>query len=297
MRTYFTYEGLVRLIGRVKRDIEASKLASSIIFPQGQNDALDPVSEKFVASANRLAFLPPEQVILLTTIDGGASWTEPPYTLLEERKRAVFSQQRSYSAQIPLKNGKQDTQCGMQIYFTCRKYNVPTQHERYKYQYWNTNAVLERYMGLKHIFLWTSTTGNRMSIKVEGAKYSSPSAWTTLFDSADTPAFSWPAGYLITLGNEIRSNAYDNIRITCFTIPNRNGVLTDTSNPQVIYEVQGFGRSVYTSANPFMNSGHLYSWDEFQNAKFPAQVAARGSIKIGNTTLTEAQLQQLLTKL
>lgn len=302
MDKFLNSAGLSRVWQRIKGKLDENRLATSLAFPPSQNDVIDPISEKFFASANRLAFLPASQVVVLTTTTGGRIWTQPGFDRIEERKRSVFSQQRSLPFEIPLLDGSQSTLCGMKIYFTCRNFNVQGGGltELDKLRLWrNPNAPLERYMWLSQLFLWITTGGNRMSIKVEGLDKAS-NTWKTLFDSGrtgDDTGWAWPGGYLMTFPGNVNVNKYYFFMITVFTAPNTNGTLASTSVKQCVHEIQAFGRSVFNVANPMMDKGHLYSFDEFQNASFPAQVAARGGIRIGDTVLTEDQLKRLLAKL
>ena len=54
--------------------------------------------------ANRLIFLPANQIIIEKTIDGGVTWEDAGYT--DSQKISLFSENNNYQINIPLLNGK-----------------------------------------------------------------------------------------------------------------------------------------------------------------------------------------------
>lgn len=99
--------------------------------------------------ANRLAFLPADQIIIEKTTDGGVTWVDagiPDYI-----KTGLFSETRP-NVIIPLLNGVKSLKCGIRITFTAMKYNVPDgTAETEKYNYWNSTYIksAERHNQLK----------------------------------------------------------------------------------------------------------------------------------------------------
>lgn len=72
--------------------------------------------------ANRLAFLPPDQIIIEKTTDGGTTWTDAEVS--DSAKLSLFSETRP-NVYIPLLNDAKNVNCGLRITFSAMKYNVP----------------------------------------------------------------------------------------------------------------------------------------------------------------------------
>jgi hypothetical protein len=66
---------------------------------------------------------------------------------------------------------------------------------------------------------------------------------------------------------------------------------TYTTNQQVIYHIKINGQNVWTLPNRLMYNDHLYGWDENQNAEFPADVKANGTVlvKTNDSRLSDAR--------
>ena len=257
------------------------------------------------ARANRLMFLPADQVIIEQTIDGGVTWTDARVS--DDYKLGLFSEQRPVIT-LPKIDGKQNVLCGLRVTISAIKYNVPVgTPETEKYNYWNVDYFnsAERYCTVRDAYFWLSVSpSNSMGIKVECADGTNNRAWLTCFDDAKFYAQGQPGCNYVNLNSESTFGAYNrgqtaniwNYRFTFFTKPNSNETFYDSSNSQSISEIRMYGHKAYIAANPMMFRDHMYNWDAGQNVTFPAQVGG-ASLKLGNTTMSESQLQALLALL
>lgn len=103
--------------------------------------------------ANRLAFLPPDQIIIEKTIDGGKTWTDAEIS--DATKLGLFSETNA-GFLLPMIDGKKNALCGMRVTITGMKYNVPSgTAETERYKYWNSQYAknTERYCTIGDMFL------------------------------------------------------------------------------------------------------------------------------------------------
>ena len=229
--------------------------------------------------ANRLAFLPADQIIIEKTTDGGSTWVDAG--IADGSKVQLFSEVRS-SIYLPLLNGKKSPLCGLRITITGMKYNVPAgTTETNKYNYWNSNYVLstERYCQLKELYFWVSTSGGYINVKVERATGKNPNSWTVIFNDTNFNMTGYDGNDYLSFsqgvfgGGTTQTSNYWNYRITLMTddyIPNS----PYDGYGQWIGEIRGYGDTVWTKPDNYMANDHLYSFDYQKNATFPAQVSA-----------------------
>ena len=240
--------------------------------------------------ANRLAFLPADQIIIEKTTDGGVTWVDAGVS--DANKIALFSETRP-NIGLPLLNGARSLLCGLRITITAMKYNVPSgTSETDKYNYWTETYVksTERYCQLKELYFWLNSVNDTIGVKVERATGKAPNNWISIFDdSTFYMSGSSGCGYLRFGqgrfgGHTSQTTNYWNYRITLMTkgVNGTDTVATtgNTTSSQTIMEIRGYGDTVWTVANQFMANDHLYSKDASQNATFPANVTA--SKFIGN---------------
>lgn len=247
--------------------------------------------------ANRLAFLPADQIIIEKTTDGGVTWVDAGVS--DATKLGLFSETRS-TINIPQIDGVRSPLCGVRVTFTAMKYDVPENTpETEKYNYWNSTYVTsaERYNQLKDFYFWLSASDGSIKIKIEGAKASSANNWETLFDDPSYYMTGWSGNDYVHLsvqrlfGGIITqtSNAYWNYRMT-FMSWGKNGTDDfDTGSKtqiQTIAEIRGYGDSWWTAGNTYAAYDRIYSQDMNKNVIFPAKVTAAsfaGSLT-GNVT-------------
>lgn len=253
--------------------------------------------------ANRLVFLPADQVIIEQTIDGGTTWTSADVS--DATKLGLFSDQRP-SINIPRINGARSTLCGVRITFTAMKYNVPSgTAETNKYQYWNSTYVAstERYTNLREMWFWLGANGDTIRCVVQCATGANPNNWTTQFN-LDVGLIGWSGSDWIrwtgspTFGGSItQTGNYWNWRITFWSKESSDGTFKQSS-AQSIYSIAGYGDSAWTTPNGLMKYDHLYTYDGNKNATFPAKVTAAsfsgpltGDVTGNATTATNAPTQ------
>ncbi len=235
------------------------------------------------AGANRLIFLPADQVIIEKTTDGGATWVS--YGATDGDKRRLFvGNTNGGSIQIPLIDGVRNKLCGIRITITAMKYDVPANTaETNKYSYWNKDHVLsvERYCSLEGCYIWLNAFADKIRTRIYRATGANPNNWVAADSNSDMYLSGWSGGNFIALpgattfgGGTTQTGNYWNYRIVCFTDGANGGDLStsSTSSAQSVNRIQGFGRNIWTSPNNFASISHLYNWDENQNAIFPAAV-------------------------
>lgn len=274
------------------------RYTQNLIRPNQLNGLADPTLQTLVSTtrANRLAFLPADQIIIEKTTDGGATWIDAGYS--DATKTGLFSETR-VGVFVPLVNGVRDIKSGLRITITGMKYNVPEgTAETAKYNYWNSNYIksCERYCQLKEIYFWVSTANAGLSVKVERATGSNSTSWSTIYDSGSTYALTGWSGcdYVrfsqgVFGGGTTQTSNYWNYRFTFFQRNSTGGTtLPDsyTTSNGGIYEIRGYGDTYWTAGNRYMAEDHMYTWDYNKNVTFPAQV--NGTINVNTTVGTLA---------
>lgn len=200
--------------------------------------------------ANRLAFLPSDQIIIEKTTDGGKTWNSSGLTDLAKIK--LFSTEGVLS--VP-SNG------GIRITITGNKYNVATSSETEKYNYWNSSYKEDVERDFIFSGLGFYLIAYDFNFNIECANISQSHTWETLYSGANLNA---EHDFLYVNFDPIDSISEYNFRITFF---NNGSTLK-------IYSIQGYGPICITNANNMMYLDTLYSWDENQNAIFPKSVIA-----------------------
>lgn len=242
--------------------------------------------------ANRLAFLPADQIIIEKTTDGGSTWTDAG--VADSTKVGLFSETRA-DVSIPLLNGVKNINCGLRITITGMKYNVPSgTTETSKYNYWNSNYIVstERYNQLKEMYFWVSANSDTISVKVERATGAASTTWNTIFDNSSYGMTGWSGNDYIRFtpdvfgGSTAQTGNYWNYRLTFFTRgPGGSTTLsgTNTSSRQTISEIRGYGDTWWTAGNEYAANDKIYTHDYLKNVTFPAKVTASGGFS-GNLT-------------
>lgn len=255
------------------------------------------------ARANRLAFLPADQIIIEKTIDGGKTWTDAGVS--DDDKMWLFSGTSTRWIAIPRIDGKMSELCGLRVTIATIKYNVPSSTaETEKYSYWNKDHMVgvERYCSLQDFYFWINAINNDVSVKIEGARADTPNVWNTLCDKLPFNANGWSGSYYCrSVGFRTGTFQYGNIRFTFFTKARYGGTVNNNvDEAQAIQTIMGYGPNVWQYSNPMMNNDHLYMWDNHKNAQFPAQltatdVRATGKLYEKGTSITDAIAQKVTT--
>lgn len=263
--------------------------------PPYQSGTSDIVMRSYIdrLRANRLAFLPADQIIIEKTTDGGTTWTD--YGATDAQKTALFNSNGGGNIILPLLNNVKSTNCGIRITFTAMKYNVPAgTAETAKYNYWNSSYVSaqERYTSLDRFWFWLGANSDTLRIRVYRATGANSTNWVTIFDT-DFGATGWSGSDWVSFsgstfgGGTTQTGNYWNYRITFFSRMKDGSTSFASNNTQSIYEIRGYGENAWGIANSLMYRDHLYNFDGSQNATFPAKVTATGGFSgalTGNVT-------------
>lgn len=261
---------------------------SSISAMTGLNDAVPPLARALIdiCRANKLAFLPADQIIVEKTIDGGKTWTDAGVS--DETKASVFSGVQYGNIALPQISGKMNTLCGVRVTFTAMKYDVPSgTAETDKYKYWNKNYVksTERYCNLDYFWFWANCSNNAISVKLEAAFGDYPDEWRIYYDG-ELRMTGWPGPNIIKRskyvfgafgGNPSQTSQPWNYRFTFMTVPLRGKTELSTgyeTQSQKICAIRGYGTSSWISPNNFMDTDNIYSVDVDKSTTFPATVSA-----------------------
>ena len=280
--------------GTVTIASSSSNYTNDLVRPNKLNGVVDNtiVPQIDDLRANRLAFLPADQIIIEKTTDGGETWTDAGVS--DVVKLGLFSQTRN-SISIPLLNGEKNILCGLRVTFTAMKYNVPTgTPETEKYNYWNSNYVqsTERYNQLREMYFWVSSNTDSIKVKLERATGAKPNNWIVLFDRSDYGMTGWSGNDYISFSQDVfgggtnQTGNYWNYRLTFFTAGKDGSSIlsgTNKTSSQSIAEIRGYGTSWWTAGNKFAASDHMYSWDANKNVTFPSKVTANNGFS-GNLT-------------
>lgn len=233
--------------------------------------------------ANKLAFLPADQIIVEKTIDGGKTWTDAGVS--DATKAYTFSGVRYGGIALPQISGKMNTLCGVRVTFTAMKYDVPSgTAETDKYKYWNKNYVksTERYCQLDYFWFWVSSSNNAISVKLETAYGTYPDNWIVKYDTG-LRMTGWSGPNIIKQSKYVfgghTSQIFQpwNYRLTFMTVPRRGETELSTgfeTQSQMIFSIRGYGTSTWISSNNLMDTDNIYSVDMDKSTTFPATVSA-----------------------
>lgn len=236
--------------------------------------------------ANRLAFLPSDQIIIEKTVDGGKTWTDAAIT--DYNKRALFSENGG-GFTLPQIDGKKNALCGIRLTITGMKYNVPAgTEETAKYNYWNSKYVkdTERYCTIGDMFFWVSGSADDISLVIERATGAASTSWANLFTSSSSTGYleGWSGPNYIkfsenTLGGGTgQTSNWWNYRFTFMSHPWNGSDFNSNyiTQAQNVTMIKAYGASVWTTPNNLMSNDHMYTWDVDKNVAFPAIVSASG---------------------
>lgn len=261
---------------------------SAIQYQNGTNYLRMPPKVSTVR-ANRLAFLPADQIIVEQTTDGGATWVSAG--LSDDAKRHLFAETRGYSLPLPKINNTRSKLCGLRITITAMKYDVPAgTAETQKYSYWNSTKVksTERYCTIDDMYFWVNAVNDRIGVKVESATGANSNTWTVLFDAPTWGMTGWSGSDCIKLpsyvfgGSTGQTTQAWNYRMTFMTVP-PNGQTelaggTYATSYQSIMEIRGYGTNIWTVPNEYASNDKLYTIDINKNATFPANITTTNNI-------------------
>lgn len=204
--------------------------------------------------ANRLAFFPKEKVVLEYSRNGGSTWTAKSSDSL---KKGLFGNGADFYIGDHNSAGvdKSNYLCRVTITTTDTLYTVL-----------NKFAILVSTAG-------SSGSYCTIEARTKANQDSNTNTWTKFVDKASIEGWSgWNIiniSGLTTHGNT--TSQYSQIRLTF-------GVGTHASTSQHaglnIIRIMAFGGVGWSTHSKMSKTGHLYSYDDDQNATFPAKVTA-----------------------
>ena len=258
---------------------------SSISATTGFAGGVPPLARALIDNcrANKLAFLPADQIIVEKTIDGGKTWTDAGVS--DAVKARIFSGVTYDYITFPQINGKMNTLCGVRVTFTAMKYDVPSgTAETDKYKYWNKNYVksTERYCNLDYFWFQLASINNAISVKLEAATGAHPDDWRIHYDGG-LRMTGWSGANVIQQpkyvfgGSPSQTTQPWNYRFTFMTVPPSGKTELSTgyeTQSQHIYAIRGYGDIVWTAANNLMDTDNIYSVGVDKSTTFPATVSA-----------------------
>ena len=253
--------------------------------------------------ANRLIFLPANQIIIEKTIDGGVTWEDAGYT--DSQKISLFSENNNYQINIPLLNGKKSTLCGLRVIITGMDYDVPSgTAETEKYAYWNKDHVIskERYFNVREWWFWLNSNVDMIKPSIYCATGANPNNWINVFtadfgmDGQSGSDWIRAGDGRLFGGSRHHPENYWNWKLEFYSRPTDSNITSGIFNSnkiQYISQIRCYGDSIWDSGNGgnLANKDHLYSWDLNRNAFFPAGITAtsfNGSLNGNAATATNA---------
>lgn len=228
-------------------------------------------------SANRLAYFPPAGIKFEHSVDGGATWEEKSTYGDVYKTRLV-----TLSTSVPVTlNAPVSTSQMMRCTITSQDGTVS-----------GSGRVYTRARKM----LIDVNTPHQLQVKIERKKGSS-SSWDTVGGYTISGWGGWneiPLDAFSFGGTSSQTGNYWQIRLT-FSILT---IHTNTSYANTKPSIQGirlFGDTMWATPSALARTGHLYTYDEAQQATFPAsiiqnstsgQIYSKGSLKAdGATTL------------
>lgn len=205
-------------------------------------------------SANRIAFAKPAGIKIEYSTDGGSTYTD--YGASDSTKIKLVS-----GLGTTLTVGKHTT------------YSDVTTNDRLRITVNASNCGV--YTALKTVLINVSTEGaGKCTVTVEKSNKGSEDTWSTV---GTYSVSGWSAWNSIPVnctfgGGTYQKNNWANLRFT-FKI-GLKGSNTSNSNALQVINLEMYGTTWWGYNSNLAHTGHLYSYDENQNATFPAQVTA-----------------------
>ena len=201
--------------------------------------------------ANRFAFLKAAGLTIEYSTDGGTNWVD--YGASNENKTGLFGKGYSFCLGKHSANGSSTLNDMLRVTIATSSAQI--------------------YTTLNKIAIYMSTAGNTVQVKMEKALENTPTNFITHLDW--TGINGWPGWNILnisgltTYGNSPASQ-YGRIRF----IFKQTAINSGSYPAAIILRIMGFGGAGWTVPSNMAADGHLYSYDNAQNATFPAKVTA-----------------------
>ena len=204
--------------------------------------------------ANRLMFTKGEAITVEYSRDGGSTWTD--YGATDIQKTALFSSGESFLI------GKADST------------NKATANgTNYQLRVTINTGEANIYTELNKFVIYISTQGSSgCSVTIQKALQSSPNNFQN--HTTEIPISGWPGYNVINVSSfrtygKTPTSQYGRVRF----LFKANGGDTNSIGLSIA-KIMGFGGVGWNTPSTMAKTGHLYSFDAFQNAIFPAKVTA-----------------------
>ena len=200
--------------------------------------------------ANRFAFLKAAGLTIEYSNDGGTTWTD--YGATDVQKTGLFGAGQGFNLGKHSNSGSSNVNDQLRV-------TIAT-------------SAAGLYTVLNKIAIYMSTNGATVQVKMEKALESTPTTYTTHLDWTGISGWSgWNIlniNDITTYGNTAASQ-YGRLRFTF-----KQTAVNSSYASASISRIMGFGGMGWTIPSNMARDGHLYSYDNSQNATFPAQVTA-----------------------
>ena len=210
-------------------------------------------------NANRIAFINPDALKVEYSSDGGSTWTDYPITGDgTEQKTRLCTKNADYRI------GRPDNSTNLIANKSKTRITITGTDGKKKYVY----------SALKKMLINVSTA-TALSLLVErrtGANYESNGAWETVSTYKLAGWSGWndiPLNFVLGGGLDQKSNYWQmRLTITCVTVN------TNYPKEAAVLGLRLFGTTSWFPPSTLAETGHLYRFDMYQNAIFPAAVSA-----------------------
>ena len=226
--------------------------------------------------ANRLAFMPAAGVEVQYSRDGGSTWST--YSTSDTSKINLFNGNRA------------DLYIGANVGIGIDKSN-------YQLRITITTNTAKVYTALNKFVIYCSTNGSSGSwctidAKTKANVDSGTDTWVTFANKVSLSGWS---GYnvintpdITTYGNT--SSQHQKLRFTF-------GVTSHPSSSQysglIIYSIMGFGGNGWTTPSTMAATGHIYTYDAFQNVSFPGGATINGNLFVEDNIICYGMIGEI----
>lgn len=234
------------------------------------------------AKGNGLIFIPPEQVIMEQTVDGGVTWTSMGKTDVQKKMFMSCNGDSSGILAIPKNGDTSSSLCGIRLTITAGKFNVPEgTAETDKFSYWTLDNYTdyERYFTIYGFYIWV--TSSALDFTVETSTLNAPDTWKK---QPFTSTITGSSG-----GNFVAINGNSEMAFGGYTGQNNNNWFmrltffahdSSSKSNQYVWKIATCGGATHVANTVMHRNGVNYKWDYDQNTIFPAKLYANNGYEV-----------------